>query len=458
MINIGNRRELFLDEHLIAEMRGTRLRLSHPERREAAFVTDAAWEDNVAFPDRVLPWNGGWRLYYRAGILDLQREEDTYVLALAESRDGLAFTRPDVGLVECRGSRRNNILQIGGFPNVPPPFLDATPACRLDQSFKGITARACKAYAMCSADGIRWTPMQDAPLDLPGQFDTVNTSFWDAVARCYRCYTRSWHDRDTRRVLGGWEFAGANPVRAIQCATSPDFIHWSAPEQFEYADGDYATHLYTNAIVPCPGAEHIYLGFPNRFVPDRKPDPSHPHDGVNDALFMSSRDGVRWTRWRDAWVRPGPDPLNWTERNNYPVWGIAETSATEWSMYITEHYRHAGVPTRMRRLAVRPWGFASVHAAFEGGEMTTRAFTYAGAALRLNAATSAAGSIRVEVQDAQGHALPGFALSDMAPWAGDAIDAPMAWRGGGSLAPMAGRPIRLRFALQDADLFALRFE
>lgn len=454
---IGSRRELFVDDWLLAETRGAALRLHHPERREVALTFDAPWEDSVAFPDRLLPWDGGWRLYYRAGILDWNREEDTTVIALAESRDGLSFTRPELGLVDVKGTRRNNVLQVGGYPSVPPPFRDANPACRPDQRFKGITARACRAHAMASADGLQWHPMQEAPLDLSGQFDTINTAFWDAVAACYRCYTRSWHDRDTGRVLQGWEFGGAQPVRAIQHATSPDFLHWSTPEQLSYADGDRAAHLYTNAILPCPGAEHLYLGFPNRFVPERKPRQAHTYDGVNDALFMGSRDGRRWQRWLDAWVRPGPDPLNWTERNNYPLWGIAETSPREWSMYITEHYRHAPLPTRMRRLAVRPWGFVSLHAGHAGGEAVTQPFTFAGAALRVNAATAAAGSLAVEVQDMEGHPVPGFTLADMTPWYGDEVDTPLAWPVGGDLSHLAGRPVRLRVVLRDADLFALRF-
>lgn len=125
-------------------------------------------------------------------------------------------------------------------------------------------------------------------------------------------------------------------------------------------------------------------------MPERKPNAAHQYDGVNDALFMSSRDGVHWNRWLDAWVRPGPDGLNWTERNNYPVWGIAETSPAEWSMYVTEHYRHAPLPTRMRRLLIRPWGFVSVRGDYGGGEMVTKPFTFTGASLRLNAATSTA--------------------------------------------------------------------
>ena len=76
----------------------------------------------MAFPDRILPWEGGWRLYYRAGILDWNHEEDTTVLALAESSDGVVFTRPNLRLLEVKGTRANNVLQVGGYPAVPPPF------------------------------------------------------------------------------------------------------------------------------------------------------------------------------------------------------------------------------------------------------------------------------------------------------------------------------------------------
>ena len=465
-INIGIRREMFIDDWLIEKMHGARIQLQKPERQEIAFTMDAPWENNVAFPNRVLPWDGGWRLYYRAGTLDLKRETDTFVGALAESRDGIAFARPELGLCEFQGSKRNNILYIGSSSAGRQPFLDANPACLPEQRFKGFMCRFPivdgyqhgEIYAATSPDGLHWSLLQEAPLELPGHFDSINTAFWDTMAGCYRCYTRSMHDLTTGRLLrDGWNFGKAKLVRTIQHATSPDFIHWSAPEQLQYADGDNATQLYTNAIVPCPGAEHIYLGFPNRLMEERKAYPAHPAAGVNDALFMASRDGVHWTRWLDAWVPPGLDPLNWTERNNYPVWGIAETSPSAWSMYISEHYRHKGMPARLRRLNIRPWGFVSIRAEYAGGELLTKPFIFSGSFLRLNVRTSAAGSIQVEIQDENGHSLPGFALNDMAPWYGDALDVPVAWKHGGDLSNLAGRPVRLRFLLKDADLFALQF-
>jgi hypothetical protein len=172
---------------------------------------------------------------------------------------------------------------------------------------------------------------------------------------------------------------------------------------------------------------------------------------------MTSRDGRTWTRFEDAWVRPGLDPLNWTDRNNYPVWGIVRTSPTEWSIYITEHYRHRTEPGRIRRLSVRPHGFVSVHADAGGGGFLTRPMHLGSGDLRINSATSAAGSLRVAVTGIDGTPLPGYGLSDMDEIYGDKLDRTVRWRGGRSLGGVSnGRAVRLLFSLQEADLYAFR--
>jgi hypothetical protein len=222
--------------------------------------------------------------------------------------------------------------------------------------------------------------------------------------------------------------------------------------------------LYTNGIQPCPGAEHIYVGFPNRYVEERNKSADAPPEkpgvgfwGINDALFMSSRDGLRWRRYREAWVRPGLDGRNWTSRNNYPTWPIIQTSPEEWSVLISEHYMQKDkAPGRLRRLSLRPWGFVSVQAGFDAGELVTKPLVFRGKALHLNYSTSAAGSVQVEVQDANGRAVPGLTVQDMAPLFGDELDAAVKWRQGSDLAALAGRPVRLRFVLKDADLFSIR--
>ncbi len=73
-------------------------------------------------------------------------------------------------------------------------------------------------------------------------------------------------------------------------------------------------------------------------------------------------------------------------------------------------------------------------------------------------ATSAAGDVRVEIQDASGKPLPGFTLDDCPPIFGDAIERTVTWKTGGDVGAFAGKSVRLRFALKDADLFAIRFQ
>jgi hypothetical protein len=178
--------------------------------------------------------------------------------------------------------------------------------------------------------------------------------------------------------------------------------------------------------------------------------------GMTDAVMMSSRDGVHWARpFPEAWVRAGLDERNWTHRNNCPAIGILTRTPHEWSMYISEHY---GWPdNRLRRLSLRPWGFASVRAGHAGGSLLTHPLMFAGKELAINFSTSAVGSVQVEIQREDGTPVPGFALADCPPIYGDRLDGMAVWTGGGDVGALAGSPVRLRVELKDADLFALRF-
>lgn len=440
-------------------MRGASLKLAQPERREVAITFDAAWESSGAFPKSVVQDGSTIRLYYRASSPDPE-DSSVQASAMAESHDGgLSFEKPILGLVEWEGLTDNNLVSIATPPHMPPVFIDSNPDCPPDRRFKGISAHWKQAYAMVSPDGIHWRKLGKGPLRMPGTFDTVNTAFWDSAIGRYRSYTRFFEYLDDGaeevNVLG----RDATVVRAIQSATSKDFLRWTMPRPNRYRDSLGETQLYTNATLPCPDTEGLYLAFPNRYVQHREIDPNHGHPGANDALFMSSRDGVTWTRFPEAWVRPGLDPLNWTDRNNYPVWGIVRTSSTEWSMYITEHYRHKAEPGRIRRLSIRPHGFVSVHAdAGGGGFLTGPMHLHSGAGdMRINFATSAAGSLRIAVTGVDGTVIPGYGLNDMDEVFGDDLDRIVRWQGGRSLGELAsGPPVRLLFSLHEADLYAFR--
>jgi hypothetical protein len=123
-------------------------------------------------------------------------------------------------------------------------------------------------------------------------------------------------------------------------------------------------------------------------------------------------------------------------------------------MYMAEHY--GWNDNRLRRVTVRPWGFASVCADVVG-EALTKPFTFEGDRLLLNYATSAAGSVRIEVQEADGSPIPGFTLDAAQPLYGDQIEDAARWQDGADVSGLQGRVVRLRLALEDADLFSLRF-
>ena len=113
--------------------------------------------------------------------------------------------------------------------------------------------------------------------------------------------------------------------------------------------------------------------------------------------------------------------------------------------------------TRLRRFTLRMDGFVSIRADSQGGEMVTKPIVFSGNRLELNFSTSAAGLIQVEIQDAAGKPIPGFALEDCPEIFGNRINQVVAWKQGSDLSKLAGKPIRLRFVMKDADLYAIQF-
>ena len=99
----------------------------------------------------------------------------------------------------------------------------------------------------------------------------------------------------------------------------------------------------------------------------------------------------------------------------------------------------------------------SVSADEERGELLTPPLTFFGSELVLNYSTSAAGYLQVEVLDDLLKVIPGFSRDDFAPRHGDEIAGRMKWNSGSSLADLAGKVIHLRFIMQEADLYSLRF-
>jgi hypothetical protein len=437
-VDLGDRRELFVDTYLVDGLSGAACRrLHHPQRRAVALELNAPWEGPTSAYFSVVPVDGKIRLYYRGS-----GQEGSHELAcVAESEDGITFTRPKLGLFDWQGSKDNSIIWMGAGQHNFTPFLDANPAAPADQRFKALASAGPKSslVAFVSADGYRWRKLREEPVITQGAFDSQNLAFWDPVRKLYVEYHRGFRDG----------------FRDIMTSTSADFVNWTEPQWLDYGDAPHE-HLYTNAITPYFRAPHLHLGFPNRLMEGRQKIANAPGGaGVNDALLMSSRDMLHFERWREAFITPTLEPENWTDRNNYVAWGIVPLNEREIGIYSTDHYRHK--TARLVVNTIRTDGFVSLSADASGGQALTRPFTFAGKALEVNYATSAAGSLRFELCDTEGKAYPGFALGDSEVLFGNELAHGVTWKGGSDVSSLAGKTVRLRVNLKDADLFSLRF-
>jgi hypothetical protein len=452
-IEIGSRLEPFVDDYLIENMNGVELRLNKPIPREVSIVFDKPWEGNTSCYFTIFEDDGLFRMYYRASNFNLETEEYAEErVCYAESRDGISWTKPELGLFEFEGSKANNILWKGVGVHNFSPFKDPNPNCKPEERYKAVASGEdqSRLVPFKSADGIVWSLIQEAPVITEGAFDSQNLAFWDSVRGHYVEFHRGF----------------AEGVRAIMTSTSDDFLHWTDPVWLQYGDTPHE-HLYTNAITQYPRAPHLFMGFPKRFVPSRDLK-VHPHPGISDGVFMTSRDGVNWKRWREAFIRPGLQKSRWVNRNNMTAWGILQTKSSipntpdELSIYSSEGY-YVG-PCQLRRFTVRLDGFVSVNAPGSGGEFTTKLLSLGQSAeaadnpeLILNYSTSAAGSIRCEILDEDGSPLPGYALADCDEIFGDDVERAVSWQGKIAVESLGGKPFRLRFVMQDADLYSIHF-
>lgn len=446
-LDVRSRLEVFVDDYLFESLSGVTLRLHSPTPREVALHLDRPWEGPISYDPVVMKDGDLYRMWYRAWRDEEQHSPRT---CYAESKDGVNWRRPTLGLVEFQGSRENNIVIDGSQVGHVCVFRDGNLKAPSSERYKatGISPRTVDGkaaiVALVSPDGLHWEQMQEKAILVDHRhlgFDSHNIFFWDNVKERYAAYLRGWLQ--------------PSGVRSIRWCTSLDFRNWTEPEFIDMGDAPQE-HLYKNACQPYFRAPHIYLMFPKRFLPERKAISQHPYEGVSDAVFMTSRDGHHWDRsFMEAFLRPGLDPNNWTERNTYIGPNVVPTSPTEISLYYMENYRHPTV--RVRRATLRVDGFVSVNAPYAGGEFSTRPLRFEGGELAINYSTSAAGSIRAEIQDVEGSPIQGYGLADSEEMYGDEIEHVISWRGDTDLGSLADRPIRVRFVMRDADIYAMRF-
>ena len=439
-VDIGSRLELFVDDFLIDSLSGGATQKAHqPAPGEVVLVTGEPWEGNTCAYYSIFRDGDIYRMYYRGshGDLKTQKTQHPEVTCYAESRDGIHFTKPKLGIVDWDGSKDNNIILKGLGSHCFVAFKDANPDAPPEARYKGISRGRPDGkkglYVFQSPDGIHWSLIKDEPVITDGAFDSQNLAFWDPITKQYRDYHRTF----------------TNKVRSIMTCTSPDFVTWTQPQLLQYPKGTPDEHLYTNAIRPYERAPHIRIGFPTRY---------RPSDSQVEPIFMSSRDGLLFRRWNTAVIPPDAPKERDGNRSNYMANAVVTRpdNDRELLVYGSEAY-YEGPDSRLRYFTYRVDGFVSVSTGADGGELLTKPVTFSGKSLTLNYAAQKGGSVRVELQSADGKPIPGFTLSDCKPLTGDEVSQTVEWKSGSDVSGLAGKPVRVRFSLKNADVYSLQF-
>jgi len=456
VLKLGNRREIFVDHYLIDKLEGASIRMHTPHNEGVVLKFDKPWEGHFSAYCTIIRDGNLFRAYYR-GVRNAGsdgREEE--VTCYAESADGINWVKPDLGIKEINGSKNNNAILANEAPVTHnfSPFLDTNPKVKPNEKYKALGGtKKSGLMAYVSADGIRWQKIQQESVFTKGLFDSQNVSFWSESEQKYICYFRSWTGD------------GYKGFRSVSRTTSSDFLHWSEPVAMTFGDTPME-HLYTQQTSPYFRAPHIYLAIGARFMPDRKVVSdeqavklnvnSKYYNDCSDAVLMSTRGGNNYDRtFMESFIRPGVGLANWVSRSNYPALNVVQTSETEMSVYVNEEY--AQPTAHIKRYSMRLDGLTSLSAPFKGGEIATKPFTFSGSDLEINYSTSAAGEIKIELQDEKGKPIPGFTLADCQTIIGNEIKRVVSWNKSEDLSKLSGKPIRLHIAIKDGDLYSLKF-
>ncbi len=484
--SLGTEKHVFVDWDLIEPGYGVAARGERPEPWEMPhglrlsvhspridtqpiIEPDMPWEESIDFLHVVFEDDGRWRLYYLCwdrSAEDIWQNPRASMLAYAESTDGVNWVKPSVGTVRFDGSTDNNLvyaLNVAMDRPVlsPSVFKDpsASPSERYKLAYRGSQDGNPLMYGAVSPDGLQWTTLEK-PILSEYMPDTQNVLTFDSEKGRYVGYFRGWTE---------YEVGKSHGRRLISYAETARFDNWPHPKPIVAPDvhDNPDTDIYTNSYTPWPGAD-AHLMFPALY--QRSLDVAEVH-------MMTSRDGVHWERPAREPIIPKGEPGSDWEGSMYAGAGLITTDQGEWSLTVGPQplsHNQYDYPEGMAlaphlgylcRATWRQDGFMSLEAD-SLGSFSTVPLTFTGSHLVVNAWTRFGGEIRVELVDASdaGHrtktakAAKGYSFEDCVPVSGNHLGYTVAWKGGSDLSAWSGRPVRLRFQMRRARIYALQFD
>ena len=474
-------RFLCWDEKNIEKKSGIRVNQHSPQKKNIALKCSDKWEGVHNGYGGIMKIDGKYRMYYcargqGASYLGINSGvADAPLVCVAESTDGINFTKPTVGRYEFGGDKNNNIVfmpesNLDTFTVI----YDTNPDCPEDEKFKAIARDVCMEHAdfYASADGYDFRFIER--IKLKGTFDTYNVAFWDELSGEYRMYFRGFHHQG-----GGDAFAEEkdviNDIRDVRFATSRDFRNWDYKGIIKFDEGQTDIPLYTNQIIRYYREPSTMIGFPVRYI-DRDAEKKNYNfmpladlrndiierknregSAITDCAIMTSSDGFTFNRREKAFMSPGIESENnWWYGDCYTVYGLVETeneedSAKEISFYMGENYRIRNVD--FRRYTLRLDGFFSWTDDGNGGVLITKPFVLKNKNMYINFETSALGRAVVTVLDKDGNELEGYRSYTTF---GNSTNRRIEFEK--PLDELTGQEIKLKFEIKDSYLYSYTFE
>lgn len=466
-VPLGSRKHVLIDGALVEDATNLAFVPQPPQSwQETDFRNTKPWEATPRFgstiPDISTIWDEGdeLRMLYTNGGMWGGKP---HVSCLAVSIDGVRWEKPVLNLHAWDGTLATNIV----IPDAGQGALikDTNPAAAPDERYKLLMWSYYRGYYLyISPDGVHFR--RNETVGLPFDTDGSTTFFWDDQRGIYHAYFRCVsQDRSIHRRAGHAEIRDIFKPWPFQPVARPwiDDLVLARPALGELPIIETNGQVYRFKAHKYAWAPDVYLAFPWRYIGGT--------ENVRPGSFlMVSRDGSNWTRYEEPYYFPGGgDYQGRTVMEALMEHGMVRRGAELWqfgTVRFTEHggaiyggvEHEGGTHDRLLRLVQRLDGFVAAMPADarEGAVLVTRPLTFTGEVLELNVDASG-GSARVELQDADGRALPGFALADCPPIRENGTRVAVAWKAKPDLGALAGRPVRLKIELNDARLFAFQF-
>ncbi|MCC6491108.1 MAG: hypothetical protein IT364_26710 [Candidatus Hydrogenedentes bacterium] len=454
-IDVADRKQLFIDTLFIESSETITLRV-HPSDKtnERTLVSDRPWEDATLNWFNVLEDSGKYRMWYECYDVEGWPTTDDTSFCYAESTDGIAWSKPPLGLFSYHESTDNNILfrQIGDGAarsrvHGAGVFLDpsAPPDARYKAVSQGIFSELDPPHrvaGMQSPDGFHWARVPRPICDVFA--DSQYSGFWDDAIGQYVLFGR---------VAGRGRSIGRSASASFD-RFEPLSLVFQTDEQ-DVPDTD----LYNPAALKYAYADRVYLMFPSMY--------NHVADTL-DIHIAVSRDGIHW-----SWPERGRPFIalgaagSFDSGSLYMGQGLLRVGDEIWQYYSGSPLKHneaeldaLAIPENKRvfsRAVNRLDGFVSAEAGEMEGRFVTPLLIFTGRSLHLNVKTSPGGDVRVGILDSEGQTIDGHGTQDCEAITGDHVDIPVAWKNASDLAKFAVQPVKLEFLMKDANLFAFQF-